>query len=156
VKTGERRPAEISEGSWALESYAKGVNDMYTSRPVIVMQLPEQLTHLEVGKFLSELQPLLESGCSRMVLDCSQVWNIDSAGVEMLLRCVQEAMKRDGDLKLAAVSPASGTIKELMRLDRLFETFVTNEEAVRSFHNFPSPVPQSVPGSSIYGTTADL
>jgi anti-sigma B factor antagonist len=129
---------------------------MHTSRPVIVMQLPEQLTHTEVGKFLDELQPLLESDCPRMVLDCSPVWHIDSAGVEMLLHCVQEAMKRDGDLRLAAVSAASGTIKELMRLDRLCETFVTTEEAVRSFQDFPSPVPQSVPDSSIYGTTADL
>lgn len=129
---------------------------MYTSRPVIVMQLPEQWTRAEAGKFLHELQPLLESDCPRMVLDCSQVWHIDSAGVEMLLHCVQDAMKRDRDLKLAAVSPVSGTIKELMRLDRLFETFATTEEAVRSFQNFPSPVPQSVPDSSIYGTTADL
>jgi anti-sigma B factor antagonist len=129
---------------------------MHTSRSVIVMQLPEQLTHMEVGKFLGELQPLLESDCPRMVLDCSQVWHIDSAGVEMLLHCVQEAMKRDGDLKLAAVSPASGTIKELMRLDRLLETFATTEEAVRSFQNPPRPVPQRVLDSNMYGTSADL
>jgi anti-anti-sigma factor len=121
---------------------------MHTSGPVIVMQLPEQLTHMEVGKFLGELQPLFESDCPRVVLDCSQVWHIDSAAVETLLHCVQEAMKCDGDLKLAAVSPASGTIKELMRLDRLFETFVTTEEAVRSFKTFPYPVPQSVPDSN--------
>jgi hypothetical protein len=42
-------------------------------------------------------------------------------------------MKRDGDLKLAAVSPASAVILELMRVDRLFEVFETSEEAVRSF-----------------------
>lgn len=129
---------------------------MHTTRPVIVMQLPEQLTHMEVGKFLDELQPLLESGCPRMVLDCSQVWHIDSAGVEMLLHCVQEAMKRDCGLKLAAVSPASGTIMEILRLDGLFETFATTEEAVRSLKTFPYPVPSSLPDSNMYGNSADL
>jgi hypothetical protein len=44
---------------------------MHTSGPVIVMQLPERLTHMEVGKFLGELQPLFESDCLRVVLDCS-------------------------------------------------------------------------------------
>jgi hypothetical protein len=51
----------------------------------------------------------------------------------MLLQCLEEAMKRDGDLKLAAVSPASAVILELMRVDRLFEMFETSEDAMRSF-----------------------
>src|SRR3981081_4445667 len=94
---------------------------MSTSGPVIVMQLPEQLKRPEVAPFLDELQPLLESDRPRVVLDCSQVREMDSAGVEMLLHCMQEAMKRDGDLKLAAISPQAAVILELMRVDRLFE-----------------------------------
>ena len=131
---------------------------MYTSGPVIVMQLPEQLNHAEVRTFLDDLQPLLESDRPRLVLDCSQVRHIDSAGIEMLLHCMDEAMKRDGDVKLAAVSPASAVILELMRVDRLFEVFDTTEEAVRSFHAFPSyAVPQTEPWySGAYGTLGDL
>ena len=125
---------------------------MHITGPVIVMQLPEQWTHTEVEKFMSELSPLLGP---RIVLDCSQVRYVDSAGVEMLLRCVREAMKRGGDLKMPAVAPASGVIMELMRLDGLFEIFVTTEEAVRSLHEFPYPDPQSEPGPSVYGTFAD-
>lgn len=124
---------------------------MHTSWPVIVMQLPEQLKHTNVETFLGELQPLLESDRPRIVLDCSQVRSMDRAAGEMLLRCVQEAMKRDGSLKLAAVSPASGVILELMRVDRLFETFVTTEDAVESFHPFSSRT-----GPGIYGTLGDL
>jgi anti-anti-sigma factor len=135
-----------------------GVNDMYKSGPVIIMQLPERLDHTEGELFLSEVQPLLESDRPRIVLDCSQVRYMDSAGVEMLLHCVQEAMKRDGDLKLAAVSPASGVILELMRVDRLFETFETTDEAVQSFHAFPSYTPPQneayYPGG--YGALGDL
>jgi anti-sigma B factor antagonist len=106
---------------------------MYTRSPVIVMELPERLDHLAAKSFLEELEPLLEIDRPSVVLECSQIKHMDSAGVEMLLYCLEQAMKRDGDLKLAAVSPASAVILELMRVDRLFEVFETSEEAVRSF-----------------------
>lgn len=109
---------------------------MYTRSPVIVMELPERLNHVEAKTFLNELEPLLEIDRPSVVLDCSQIKHLDSAGVEMLLYCLEQAMKRDGDLKLAAVSPASAVIMELMRVDRLFELFETSEEAVRSFQLF--------------------
>ena len=131
---------------------------MSTSGPVIVMQLPEQLKRQEVGPFLEELQPLLESDRPRLVLDCSQVRHMDSAGVEMLLHCMQETMKRDGDLKLAAVSPEAAVILELMRVDRLFEIFNTPDEAVQSFQGIPVlAAPQSEPWyTGAYGALGDL
>lgn len=131
---------------------------MSTSGPVIVMQLPEQLKRQEVGPFLEELQPLLESDRPRVVLDCSQVRHIDSAGVEMLLHCMQETMKRDGDLKLAAISPESAVILELMRVDRLFEIFNTPDEAVQSFQGLPTAsTPQTASWyTGAYGALGDL
>jgi anti-sigma B factor antagonist len=113
---------------------------MRTVGPVIIMELPEQLKYAEVQTFLGDLRPLLETDRPRIVLDCSKVQRIDSAGVEMLIQCLEEAMKRDGDLKLAAVSPASAVILEMMRVDRLFEVFETSEEAARSFQAFGATV----------------
>ena len=130
---------------------------MHTSGPVIVMELPERLKHSDVEKFLEELQPLLESENPRIVLDCSQVRYADSVGVEMLRRSMQEAMKHKGDMKLAAVLPASSVILELMRVDRLFEMFETAEEAVESFLGFRSyPVRQSEPQPGVYSDFGDL
>jgi anti-sigma B factor antagonist len=106
---------------------------MLVRRPVIVMQMPEQLTALEVQNLVGGLAPLLEPQRPRIVLDCSRVKSIDSIGVEMLLGCLEEAMKRDGDLKLAAVSPESKVIFDLMRVDGIFEMFATPEEAIHSF-----------------------
>jgi anti-anti-sigma factor len=122
------------------------------------MQLPEQLTNGFVKPFWAELQPLLESDRPRLVLDCSQIRQIDSAGVEMLLQCMEEAMKRDGDVKLAALSPQSEVILELMRVGRLFETFDTSPEAVQSFHAVPSlSGPQTEPWpSAALGWLGDL
>ena len=130
---------------------------MYNRGQVLIMELPEQLNQGEVRAFMDGLTPLLEVDRPRIVLDCSRVQHIDSAGVEMLLHCLEEAMKRDGDLKLAAVSPASAIILELMRVDRLFEVFETSEQAANSFQAFGSPGnTESQPWYSTPSRTADL
>lgn len=136
---------------------AKGRN-MQTSGPVIVMELPEQLDDAQLKTFFRELQPLLEAHRPRVVLDCSQVRRIDSAGIAMLLRCMQEAMKRDGDVKLAGVSAASGVVLELMRVERLFEVFDTAKEAVQSFDAFQShAIAQRAPRhAASYGALENL
>jgi hypothetical protein len=64
----------------------------------------------------------------------------------MMLHCLEEAMKRDGDLKLAALSRESEVVLELMRVARVFEVFATSDEAVRSFNAVPAEtIPQDVP-----------
>jgi anti-anti-sigma factor len=119
---------------------------MLTSGPVVVMEVPEVLNVKEVRNFMEELGPLLESNRPRIVLDCSQVRSMESAGVEILLRCLEEVLKRDGDLKLACLSPEAEVILELMRVARVFETFQSCEDAVRSFNAIPAdPVPQNTP-----------
>jgi anti-sigma B factor antagonist len=119
---------------------------MSVSRPVVVMQLPEELNQDNVHNFLREMEPLLEPHRPRIVLDCSLISSIDGAGVEMLLHCLEEAMKRDGDLKLCAVSPELEVVLELMRVDRVFEVFATSEEAARSFSAIPvDAIPQDAP-----------
>jgi anti-anti-sigma factor len=119
---------------------------MLTSGPVVVMQMPEQFTGGEIQTFMLELGPLLESNRPRIVLECSQVRSVDSAGVEMLLHSLEEVLKRDGDLKLAALSAEAEVFLELMRVARVFETFPTSEEAVRSFNVAPADAaPQDAP-----------
>jgi anti-sigma B factor antagonist len=130
---------------------------MYTSEVVTVMEVPARLNYAEAGTFLGRLQPLLQSGRARIVLDCSQVRYVDSAGVEALSRCVHEALRRNGDLKLAAVSPASRVVMELILADCLFETFETTGEAVQSFHSIPShTIPQSWPFPGVFGPLVDF
>ena len=131
---------------------------MLTSGPVVIMQLPEELNVKEVDNFMQEIGPLLESNRPRVVLECSQVRSMESAGVEMLLRCLEEVLKRDGDLKLAALSPEAEVILELMRVERVFETFSTSEEAARSFSAIPADaIPQDAPWySTLFGDLGAL
>jgi len=68
----------------------------------------------------------------------SEVRYLDSAGVDLLLRSIEEVMKRNGDVKLAAVSPETAAILEMTRVDRLFEIFDSCSDAVESFSRFPA------------------
>lgn len=68
-----------------------------------------------------------------IVLDCSTVREMDRFAIHMLLCCLEEAMKRDGDVKLARVTPSARQTLELMRVDRLFEIYDTETDAVNSF-----------------------
>jgi len=104
---------------------------------VVVKHLPERVTLSQAREIFAELEPALENDRPCLVFDFSDVVQIDSAGIEMMLRCMEEAMKRNGDLKLAALSPQVAVILELTRVDRLFEIFATPSDAAESFHRFP-------------------
>lgn len=124
---------------------------MELSRPVVVKRMPEKVNQREARKFLADVQPFLNADRPQLVFDLSTVRQLDAAGVEMLLHCVSEVMKRDGDLKLASLSPQAAMVLELTRTDRLFEIYETSTEAARSFSGFlpnamrPIPVFQQPP-----------
>jgi anti-anti-sigma factor len=111
---------------------------------VEVIRVPERLDLARVPAFQREMELVLAEDKPQIVLDCSSVGQIDSAGVESLLRLTEQAMHQDGDLKLAAVSPAAAVILQLTRIDRVFEIFNTVPEAIASFSKFPAPAMEAV------------
>jgi anti-anti-sigma factor len=119
--------------------------NMTSGRFVTVKQLPEKLSVKQGRGFLREIAACLTVDRPRVVLDCSKVRKLDSAGIQVLLRCLEETMKRNGDVKLAAIPPGAATILELTRVDRLFEAFDSIAEAVNSFHQMPIKTFQLAP-----------
>lgn len=88
-----------------------------------------------------QLRHELASGLERdrpcVVFDCAAVRKLDSAGIDLLLTSLEEAMKRNGDVKLAGVSAQVSIILKLTRIDRLFEIFENAGDATDSFRRFP-------------------
>ncbi len=121
---------------------------METSKPVIVKRMPDRLNHKQARTFLNEVQPFLNTDRPQLVFDCSQIRQMDAAGVDMLLRCMAEVMRRDGELKLAKLSPQAAVILELTRTDRLFEIFETSSDAVKSFQRFLPGAMKNLPVAS--------
>jgi anti-sigma B factor antagonist len=124
---------------------------MGTSRPVIVKRMPDRINLQQAREFQREVQPFLRSDRPQLVFDFSAVRRMDAAGVDMLLECMSEVMKHDGDLKLAALSPQAAVVLELTRADRLFEIYDTVSDAVRSFSGF---LPNAMRKYAEWGVTA--
>jgi anti-sigma B factor antagonist len=112
-----------------------------------VKRVPALLNTRQARQFHDEVRPLLRVDRPQIVFDLAAVRQIDAAGIDMLLQCMTDASRRDGDLKLANLSPHAAVILELTRTDRLFEIYETATDAVKSFSSFlPNAVRQFYPG----------
>jgi len=110
---------------------------MTTVRSVVVQQLPKKLTAGYTQQFFRDIESQLKTERPYLVFDFSNVRQFDSSGVQMLLHCIEEVMKRNGDLKLAALPPGPAVLLELTRVDRLFEIFEDVQDAAESFYRLP-------------------
>lgn len=111
------------------------------NRPVVVKRIPSRLNARQARAFMVEMDNVVNSDRPQLAFDCSQVVQIDAAGVETLLHCLSRAIRHDGDLKLAAVSPQMEIVLQMTRTDRLFEIYDSVTDAVLSFSRFlPSAI----------------
>jgi anti-anti-sigma regulatory factor len=98
-----------------------------------VREFPAVL-NVALGKcFLSDLQNLMSEDRPLVVLDFSNVGLLDELAFNLLLCCLEEALKRNGDVKLAGIPQDAKAILKLTGVDRLFEIFNTEVEAISSF-----------------------
>ena len=102
-------------------------------RAVSIRPLPEKLDVKGGRLFLRELASCMNVERPCIVLDCSRVREMDKHAVHLLLCCLEVAIKRNGDVRLAAVAPTAMLNLELAGLDRLFRIFKTTDEAEESF-----------------------
>jgi anti-sigma B factor antagonist len=98
----------------------------------IVVKLPECMTGKVVRTITRQIKPGLSLDHPCVIIDMSSVRQMDTAALDMLLRCMVEVARHDGELKLAGLSPEAATVLELTRMDRIFEIFPSVPEAVTS------------------------
>ena len=88
---------------------------------VVVKTLPVRLDAADLVVFQRDMEVVLLSDSPHVVLDLSPVKYLGSAGIEFLLECLSRIVRRDGDMKLAAISPESAALLSLPRVERFFE-----------------------------------
>ena len=69
----------------------------------------------------------------RVVVNLTHASFLDSSALAVLVRAVKRCRMRGGDVRLCGVQPSVQLIFELTRLNRAFDMFVEEDEAVRSF-----------------------
>jgi anti-sigma B factor antagonist len=114
-------------------------------RAVEVRQLPERLSGKQERMSLREIESCLNVDRPRVVLDCSNVRQLDRSVIHLLLCCLEEALKRNGDIKLAALPAAARESLKVTGVDRLFEIHDSIPEAVNSYHQLPTGAESRVP-----------
>lgn len=116
----------------------QGKTDVMEKRSATVLQLPERFSLDAAANFARAVERCVAVGRPYVVLDCSATGKLDKPMAGLLLYCLEEAMKRNGDVKLACIPLAELPVLGTTSPYQLFEAFHTVEEAIDSFHQFRS------------------
>lgn len=118
------------------------------TRTVTVRHLPHNIDRHSERTFLRELAMALQSERPSIVLDCAPIREMDAPAIHLLLCCLEQAMKRNGDVRLAGLSSQGMELLQAWGVDRLFRTFDSVDEAVESYRHKTAFVPVSPAASS--------
>ena len=84
------------------------------------LQIEGSMTFARAGELLDAVLDAVERQGSPVQFDLSEVVELDSAGVQLLLSAKSLAEARDKELNLIGQSPAVVQVLELLRLDSHF------------------------------------
>ena len=116
------------------------------TRAVKVRRLPAELDRNEERTFLRGIAECLSGRRPALVLDCGSVRGLGKQGLRVILGCLEEAMKRNGDVRLAAVPQEARAVLEESGVSRLFRIYETSAEAIASFQQ---PVAYGFPQAGV-------
>jgi anti-sigma B factor antagonist len=102
--------------------------------PVTILALSGRLV-LDDGDALlrQRIDDLVSRGQVRIIADFTDLDYVDSAGIGLLIAKYLSVRRKGGDLKLLRLSLRAHHALEITHLLTVFETFETEEEAVKSF-----------------------
>ncbi len=81
----------------------------------------------------TEMLRLFEGGVLNVLVDLKEVRFIDSSGLGVLVSGFKNASTRQGTLKLCSLQSQVKSMFELTRLHRVFDIFLTVDEALDSY-----------------------
>lgn len=112
----------------------------YTERRVDDVVILELEGKLWLGESLFDVvNPLLERGETRIVLDMEKITYIDSTGVGDLVNCYRTANEDGASLKLLKLPKRIRELLEIHHLLQIFETHDDEQEVLDSFSGTPRP-----------------
>jgi anti-sigma B factor antagonist len=134
---------QSAEGPRSLQGQGKDgmpmrIDVVDTGGITVVRPAAERLDIEVAADFRAMLLSLIEQGQRRLVVDLAEVSFIDSSGLGALVSALKTLKRSDngGDVRLTRVQPPVVSLLEIIRLNRVFTTYATVEQAVESFHHF--------------------
>ncbi|MCX6048090.1 MAG: STAS domain-containing protein [Chloroflexi bacterium] len=105
------------------------------SRFINAVQVVEFQGRLDAhqGKQVDQKLSEVRNASNQTVVNLSKVHFIDSTGLSVLVKGVKHQREQNGDLVLCELQQPVRIIFELTRLDRMFQIYSTEREAVQAF-----------------------
>ena len=100
---------------------------------MVIFVREERLDAHNSEELKAEMNRLFESGTKDLIVDLKEVRFIDSSGLGVLVSGFKNASTRQGSLKLSGLQAQVKSMFELTRLLRVFDIFLTVDEALDSF-----------------------
>ena len=114
-----------------MEFYYKTVD-----QDVLILSADGGLDKGTAGQFVGELERIIESGASKIIVDCTKLNYISFHGLGTLFRLHRKLAGRGGDVKVAAVQ---GTIAGMVAESRLSDVFQVYPYVDRARTAFKEP-----------------
>lgn len=108
------------------------LQEVYEDVLVQVVDLT-RATLKEAEEFKRTLGKNIEKGYHKIVIDLSTCEFLDSTFLGALVVSLKKVTALGGDVRLVGFHPAVHSMMELTRMHRVFETYPTKEEAIKSF-----------------------
>ena len=104
------------------------------SGSVTILDLSGKITLGDDGTLLKDkLHSLLHQGKKDLLLNLGQVQYVDSAGLGALVSAYTTVTREGGSLKLLNITKKLQDLLSITKLLTVFETFDSEDEAVRSY-----------------------
>ena len=101
---------------------------------VVVLDLKGRITMGEGDELLKDkVNSLVNQGHKKIVLNLAEVPYIDSAGLGEIVRTYTTVSRQGGSLKLLSLTKRITDLLSITKLLTVFETFDSENDAVRSF-----------------------
>src|SRR5262252_3404447 len=84
--------------------------------------------------FRRTIRDLVDNGRTKIILNFSEVNSMDSAGVGELAGAYVPVKSKGGELKLLNPTKKVHDMLKITQLDRVFEVYVDEQTAIRSFY----------------------
>lgn len=103
---------------------------------VTILMVRGRVVFFDNAALLRErINDLLDRGGVKLLLDLRDVTYLDSFGVGVIAAKYLSIRRKGGDLKVLCPSPRSRRVLNTAGLMRIFESFDSEEEALRSFES---------------------
>lgn len=104
-----------------------------TDEHVLVIEADGELNAQSAESFVADIEKLVSAGITRIIVDCTLVDHISSAGIAYLLRMHHRVRKHGGEVKLCSIKGIVRDILRFLRLDRVMQLYPDVAQAQAAF-----------------------